>query len=94
MSSNLADFAPNGKLGEMFARAKFYNQINQQLPQLLPAVFSSLELCTINENVAVLTSNNQAVAFRAKQQSGLILQALQQIQPSENITSVVIKIDA
>ncbi len=92
-TTNLADFTPGGKLGQMFAKAKTYNHINAVLIKLLPETLNSLELCSINNNNATLITNNQATAFRAQQQMDLLIGVLHQVPELTDIQKISIKVD-
>jgi hypothetical protein len=90
--TNLASFVPSGQLGQLFAQAKTYNQINVELVKLIPSTLKPLELCLIKDNTATLITQNQAVAFRAQKQLTVLLELLTQIPTLESITRIEIKI--
>lgn len=92
-TTNLASFTPAGELGELFARAKKHNLINQQLGDLLPKSLKTLSLCNIQEDTATLISDNQALAFRAEKQGSLILNHLQTIEGLAHLQKIVIKVE-
>ncbi|MBE8190579.1 MAG: hypothetical protein HAW58_07050 [Candidatus Thioglobus sp.] len=92
---NLANFTPAGELGQLFAQARAYNQINLELKKILPEQINSLELCLIKSGTATFIANNQALGFRAKQQQALLLKALMDLKISqglEQINKIEIKI--
>lgn len=91
--TNLASFMPSGQLGQLFAQAKTYNQINIELAKLLQDTLKSLELCLIRDNTATLITHNQAIAFRAQKQLVTLLELLIQIPALVSITHVEIKIN-
>ncbi|WP_428086779.1 hypothetical protein [Candidatus Thioglobus sp.] len=91
-TTNLANFCASGKLGKLFAQAKTYNKINLQLAQQLPNTLKTLELCLIKNDIAILITNNPAVAFRAKQQRPEIITLLRSISLSSQINQIEIKI--
>jgi hypothetical protein len=90
--TNLASFVPSGQLGQLFAQAKTYNQINVELVKLIPSTLKPLELCLIKDNTAILITQNQVVAFRAQKQLTVLLELLTQIPTLESITRIEIKI--
>jgi hypothetical protein len=90
-TTNLTQFQPKGKLGKMFARAKIYNEINEQLKKHLPEPLKDLRLCTIQNGVATFMISNQALGFRAKQQNIWLLSLLQKIT-NEPVQRISIKI--
>ena len=90
--TNLASFVPSGQLGQLFAQAKTYNQINVELVKLIPSTLKPLELCLIKDNTAILITQNQAVAFSAQKQLTVLLELLTQIPTLESITRIEIKI--
>lgn len=90
--TNLASFVPSGQLGQLFAQAKTYNQINVELVKLIPSTLKPLELCLIKDNTAILITQNQAVAFRAQKQLTVLLELLTQIPTLKSITRIEIKI--
>jgi hypothetical protein len=90
--TNLASFVPSGQLGQLFAQAKTYNQINVELVKLIPSTLKPLELCLIKDNTAILITQNQSVAFRAQKQLTVLLELLTQIPTLESITRIEIKI--
>ncbi|AYQ55788.1 hypothetical protein BTHERMOSOX_1469 [Bathymodiolus thermophilus thioautotrophic gill symbiont] len=91
--TNLAGFTPQGALGQMFARARALNELNQQLSAYLPEAFKSLSLCTIDNNTATFVTHNQALAFRVQKQPDVLLNALKQVALHTKIEKVIVKID-
>ncbi len=91
-TTNLAAFSPKGQLGKLFAQAKIYNQINEQLNQELPSTLKTLELCLIKNNIATLITSNPAVAFRAKQQLNELTTIVQSACLSIQIKQIEIKV--
>lgn len=91
--TNLSNYTPSGQLGTMFTKARTYNHINDQLSKILPSEFSTLKLCAIDKETAILITNNQALAFRAQKQAKLIIQTLRQLQALSKINKVIIKLD-
>jgi hypothetical protein len=90
---NLANFNPKGLTGQMFAKARLLNQINEQLSQQLPTQFKSLSLSAVDEGVATFVTHNQALAFRAQKQSAALLNVITKMESLASIQKVVIKID-
>ena len=90
--TNLASFVPSGQLGQLFAQAKTYNQINVELVKLIPSTLKPLELCLIKDKTATLITQNQSVAFSAQKQLTVLLELLTQIPTLESITDIEIKI--
>ncbi|WP_190600425.1 hypothetical protein [Candidatus Vesicomyidisocius sp. SY067_SCS001] len=92
--TNLANFVPNGRLGQLFTKAKSYNQINIELNKILPNKLKPfIKLCLIKDNTATLITNNHAIYFRAEKQIVKLLEILIQIPALESITHVEIKIN-
>ena len=91
-TTNLSSFSPSGDFGKLFKQAKLYNKINTELNNVLPKTLSGLELCLIKNNVATFITNNQSVAFRAKQQISEILSLIHSIPDLQNINHVDIKV--
>lgn len=90
---NLADFNPSGRLGQMFARAKAINQLNDQLVEFLPEIFKPLSLCMVEGHTATFVTNNQALAFRAQKQQDELLSVLRRIDALSHIKKILIKVD-
>ena len=90
--TNLANFTPQGALGQMFARARTLNELNEQLSGYLPKSFKSLSLCAIDNNTATFVTDNQALTFRAQKQADTLLDALKQVAPLTQIEKVVVKV--
>ncbi len=91
--TNLADFTAEAGLGKLITQARFYNDINVQLAKLLPAVLNSLQLCRIHQNCATLTTQNQAIAFRAQKQQASLIKILQTIQGLTHIQQITIIVE-
>jgi hypothetical protein len=91
-TTNILNFSAKSQLGQLFAQAKIYNQINAQFKPLLPDTLKNLELCLIKDNVATLITNNSAIAFRAKQQLAQIILLLQSIEQTKQINHIKIKV--
>ncbi len=91
-TTNLSSFSPSGDFGKLFKQAKLYNKINTELSTALPKALNSLELCLIKNSTATFVTNNQSVAFRAKQQISEILTLIQSISGLQNINHVEIKV--
>ncbi|WXU00565.1 MAG: hypothetical protein Ctma_1290 [Catillopecten margaritatus gill symbiont] len=91
--TNLANFSPKGALGQLFVQARILNELNEQLAEYLPDAFKSLSLCTINEKTATFVTSNQALVFRAQQQSNILLAALKQVESLAEIEKVAVKVD-
>lgn len=90
--TNLANFTPQGALGQAFVQARMLNELNQQLAQHLPESLKSLLLCAIDKNTATFVANNQALVFRAQSQPDVLLNALKQIESLTQIKKVVVKV--
>lgn len=91
--TSLANFTPQGALGQMFTQARTLNELNQQLTKYLPETFKSLSLCATNENTATFVTNNQALAFRAQKHPDVLLNVLKQVESLAQIKKVVVKVD-
>ncbi|MDC0430773.1 hypothetical protein OAM42_04785 [Candidatus Thioglobus sp.] len=91
-TTNISDFSPNGELGQLFAQAKIYNEINVQLAPKLPDTLKTLKLCLIKGNKATLIANNPAIAFRAKQQLPELIIILQSISLASKVDHISIKV--
>jgi hypothetical protein len=91
-TTNILNFSAKSQLGQLFAQAKIYNQINAQFQPLLPDTLKSLELCLIENDIATLITNNSAIAFRAKQQLVQIISLLQSIEQASQINHIKIKV--
>ncbi len=92
-TKNLANFAPKGRLGQLFAKGRAYNRINNQLSTLLPPSLKSLSLCMIDDETATFITNNQALAFRGQKQSKDLLSILRTLEGLSHIQKVKIKVD-
>jgi len=88
----ISKFSPKSALGQLFAQAKIYNEINAQLKPKLPDALQTLELCLINNNTATLITENPAIASRAKQQLHELLTLLQSIPLTCKINHIKIKV--
>lgn len=91
--TNLANFTPQGALGQAFVQARALNKLNEQLLEYLPESLKSLFLCAIDEDTAAFVANNQALAFRAQRQPDVLLNALRQIESLRHIKKVVVKVN-
>ncbi len=92
-TTNLANFKPKGKLGALFAQARAFNCLNDQLSTLLPQAFVSLSLCVIKDNTATFVTHDQAVAFCAQKQHDVLLAAIKHLDALSQIQKIVIKLD-
>ncbi|WPE16486.1 hypothetical protein R5P06_00070 [Candidatus Thioglobus autotrophicus] len=91
-TTNISNFSPNGDLGQLFAQAKIYNEINAQLTPKLPETLKTLELCLIKDGAATLIASNPAIASRAKQQTHELLTLLQSVSLAGKIDRINIKV--
>ncbi len=91
-TTNISNFSPNGDLGQLFAQAKIYNEINAQFTPKLPETLKTLELCLIKDATATLIANNPAIASRAKQQIHELLTLLQSVSLAGKIDRINIKV--
>ena len=91
-TTDISKFSPNGDLGQLFAQAKIYNEINAQLKPKLPDTLKALQLCLIKDNTATLITHNPAIASRAKQQLHELLALLQSIPLACKINHINIKV--
>ena len=91
-TTNISDFSPNGELGQLFAQAKIYNEINVQLAPKLPDTLKTLKLCLIKGSKATLIAINPAIAFRAKQQLPELIIILQSISLASKVNHISIKV--
>jgi hypothetical protein len=92
-TTNLSNFTPKGKLGALFAQARMFNRLNDQLSTLLPDAFKTLSLCALKDNTATFVTHNQAVAFRAQKQQDTLLDILKNLDALSNIQKIIIKVD-
>ncbi len=92
-TTNLSNFEPKGKLGALFAQARMFNQLNDQLFEILPEDLKKLSLCALKDNTATFVTHDQALAFRAQKQHNLLLDALKNFEALSNTQKVVIKVD-
>ncbi|MDB2589647.1 hypothetical protein N9345_06835 [Candidatus Thioglobus sp.] len=93
-TTNISNFSPGGELGQLFAQAKIYNEINIQLAPKLPDTLKTLKLCLIKGSTATLIANNSAIAFRAKQQLPELIILLQSISLAGNIDHINIRVSS
>jgi hypothetical protein len=91
--TNTSNFTPKGDLGALFAQARVFNQLNDQLSTLLPDAFKTLSLCTLKDNTATFVTHNQAVAFRAQKQQDTLLNIIRSLETLSNIQIIIIKVD-
>ncbi len=91
--TNTSNFTPKGDLGALFAQARMFNQLNDQLSTLLPDAFKTLSLCTLKDNTATFVTHNQAVAFRAQKQQDALLDILKNLDTLSSIQKIIIKVD-
>lgn len=92
-TTNLSNFTPKGKLGVLFAQARAFNQLNDQLSVLLPEAFKTLSLCTLKDGVATFVTHNQAVAFRAQKQQNTLLDIVKNLDDLSSVQKIVVKVD-
>ncbi len=92
-TTNLSNFTPEGKLGVLFAQARMFNQLNDQLSTLLPETFKALSLCALKDGTATFVTNNQAVAFRAQKQHNILLDIVKNLEDLSGIQKIIIKVD-
>ncbi|RUM78698.1 MAG: hypothetical protein DSZ16_01635 [Candidatus Thioglobus sp.] len=92
-TTNTSNFTPKGRLGALFAQARMFNQLNDQLSTLLPDAFKTLSLCTLKDNTATFVTHNQAVAFRAQKQQDTLLDIIRSLGALSNIQIIIIKVD-
>ena len=92
-TTNTSNFTPKGRLGALFAQARMFNQLNDQLSTLLPDAFKMLSLCTLKDNTATFVTHNQAVAFRAQKQQDTLLDIIRSLGALSNIQIIIIKVD-
>jgi len=92
-TANLTNYKPNGKLGELFVKAKLHNHFNSLLQDLLPHQFKGITLCLIKEHRAFLLAPSASIAFRAEKQRAALLAAVKQVEGLSLIKSVSIKLD-
>ncbi len=92
-TTNTSNFTPKGRLGALFAQARMFNQLNDQLSTLLPDAFKTLSLCTLKDNTATFVTQNQAVAFRAQKQQDTLLDIIRSLDALSNIQTIIIKVD-
>jgi hypothetical protein len=92
-TTNLSNFTPKGKLGVLFAKARAFNQLNDQLSALLPEAFKTLSLCALKDGTATFVTNNQAVAFRAQKQHNVLLDIVKNLEDLSGVQKIIIKVD-
>ncbi|SFV83996.1 hypothetical protein MNB_SUP05-9-881 [hydrothermal vent metagenome] len=92
-TTNLSNFTPKGKLGVLFVQARMFNRLNDQLSTLLPEAFKTLSLCALKDNTATFVTHNQAVAFRAQKQQGVLLDILKNLDTLSSVQKIIIKVD-
>ncbi len=92
-TTNLSNFEPKGKLGALFAQARMFNQLNDQLFERLPKDLKKLSLCALKDNTATFVTHDQALAFRAQKQHDLLLDILKDFEALSDTQKVIIKID-
>ncbi|MDG2354000.1 MAG: hypothetical protein P8L86_04215 [Gammaproteobacteria bacterium] len=92
-TTNLSNYTPKGKLGVLFAQARAFNQLNDQLSTLLPEAFKTLSLCTLKDGVATFVTHNQAVAFRAQKQQDFLLGIIKNLDALSSVQKIIIKVD-
>jgi hypothetical protein len=92
-TTNLSNFTPKGKLGVLFVQARMFNQLNDQLSTLLPEAFKTLSLCALKDHTATFVTHNQAVAFRAQKQQGVLLDILKDLDTLSSVQKIIIKVD-
>ncbi len=77
----------------MFAQARAFNQLNDQLSTLLPEAFKALSLCALKDGAATFVTNNQAVAFRAQKQHNVLLDIVKNLEDLSGVQKIIIKVD-
>lgn len=77
----------------MFAQARAFNQLNDQLSTLLPEAFKALSLCALKDDTATFVTNNQAVAFRAQKQHNVLLGIVKNLEDLSGVQKIIIKVD-
>jgi len=92
-TAGLSNFTPKGKLGALFAQARMFNQLNDQLSTLLPGAFKTLSLCALKDNTATFVTHDQSVAFRAQKQHDVLLDTLKNLDALSKVQKVIIKVD-
>jgi len=92
-TTNLSSFVPEGKLGALLVKAKMFNQLNDQLLDVLPKDLKKLSLCALEDNTATFVTQDQAVAFRAQRQHDLLLSILKDFDILSKTQKVIIKVD-
>ena len=92
-TTNLSNFTPKGKLGALFAQARAFNRLNDQLSTLLPEAFKTLSLCALKDEVATFVTHNQAVAFRAQKQQNTLLDIVKNLDDLSSVQKIVVKVD-
>ena len=92
-TANLTNFKPNGKLGELFVKAKLHNHFNSLLQDLLPPQFKGITLCLVKEQKAFLLAPSASVAYRAEKQKAALLAIIKKVEGLSLVKTVSIKQD-
>ena len=92
-TANLTNFKPNGKLGELFVKAKLHNHFNSLLQDLLPPQFKGITLCLVKEQKAFLLAPSASVAYRAEKQKAALLVIIKKVEGLSLVKTVSIKLD-
>ena len=92
-TTNLTNFKPNGKLGELLVKAKLHNHFNYLLQDLLPPQFKGITLCLVKEEKVFLIAPSASIAYRAEKQRAALLAVIKQIEGLSLIKTVSIKLD-
>ena len=92
-TANLTNYRPNGKLGELFVKAKMHNHFNSLLQDLLPPQLKGITLCLVKEQKAFLLAPSASIAYRAEKQRATLLAVIKQVDGLSSIKTVSIKLD-
>jgi len=92
-TANLTNYRPNGKLGELFVKAKQHNHFNSLLQDLLPPQFKGITLSLVTQQKAFLLAPSASIAYRAKKQKSALLAVIKQVDGLSLIKTISIKLD-
>ena len=92
-TANLTNFKPNGKLCELFVKAKLHNHFNSMLQELLPPQFKGITLCLVKGQKAFLLAPSASIAYRAEKQRAALLAVIKQVDGLSSIKTVSIRLD-
>jgi len=92
-TANLTNFKPNGKLGELFVKAKLHNHFNSLLQDLLPPQLKGITLCLVKGQKAFLLASSASIAYRAEKQRAALIAVIKQVDGLSSIKTVSIKLD-